>query len=637
VSSRGLPPCPYCGHDHADTVLKCPKTDMVLPLQGRLLEDKFRLLRKLGKGGMASVWLATNIRVDREVAIKLIRPEVLRNEELVARFRSEAKAAGRIDHPNVCDILDFGIGPVGPYIVMEYLRGRTLAQMIKRGGPMPVAMAAKLVRQALAGLMSAHANGIVHRDLKPENVFLHETPGGEPVVKIMDFGVAKFTDGSNEITTEQGALLGTPEYMAPEQFLGADMAEPRTDLWAVGAILYRALTGEHAFKGPTVAATLMRVTHDEPSPLRSLAPDVPEAVEAIVRTCLAKKPEDRYESARVLRSALQPFEDETGGQAGASSLRLLLDRVMAAPDDDDSPEQRATPSPSLRSRDTPLSALPKPDALPDPELAPAAPAKERRLPAMLLPIAKEPAESDAPTKREKLPQKGGGGRGLIAVLLLGALAGAAWLWTEAERAAEDEEETEVAVRGQGGVRSRVENGAIEEDPAEAKHDAGAGVEIAVVDIGGAEAIRIDVGTLDADEIEEAVEIEEAAEDAEAVPDPDPDPVSAPIPSPPTVPFDKFVFAKEVGRRSTHTDARRYCEALALTRHGGYAGWKLPFPSLVRKLIESGAAPPGKYWTSARWHNRAKIFLLPSGKMISSHAERKNARALCIASIPRPPA
>jgi serine/threonine protein kinase len=342
---------------------------MVLPLQGRLLEEKFRLLRKLGKGGMASVWLATNTRVDREVAIKLIRPEVLRNEELVARFRSEAKAAGRIDHPNVCDILDFGIGPVGPYIVMEYLRGRTLSQMIKLGGPMQVGTAAKLVRQALSGLIAAHANGIVHRDLKPENVFLHETPGGEPVVKIMDFGVAKLTDGSSEITTEQGALLGTPEYMAPEQFLGADMAEARTDLWAVGAILYRALTGEHAFKGPTVAATLMRVTHDEPSPLRSLAPGVPEALEAIVCKCLAKKPADRFENARVLRDALAPFEDQVDERSGTSSLRLLLDRVMAAPDDDDAPEQRSTPGSSLRSRDTPLSALPKPAALPDPELS----------------------------------------------------------------------------------------------------------------------------------------------------------------------------------------------------------------------------------------------------------------------------
>ena len=332
-------------------MLKCPKTDMVLSLQGRLLEDKFRMVRRLGKGGMASVWLALNTRVDREVAIKLIRPEVLKNDDLVARFRSEAKAAGRIDHPNVCSILDFGIGPVGPYIVMEYLRGHTLSQMIKRSGPLDVSTAARLVRQALVGLSAAHREGIVHRDLKPENIFLHETPGGKLVVKIMDFGVAKFTDGSSDVTTERGALLGTPEYMAPEQFLGADMAEPRTDVWAMGAILYRALTGKHAFKGPTVAATLMMVTNEEATPMRELVPTVPKKMVDVVARCLAKDPKDRFPSASALRDALASFEvEEDPAHPGTSSLRLLLDRVnLAEPD----------PDPDLPSPDVPL---------PDPEL-----------------------------------------------------------------------------------------------------------------------------------------------------------------------------------------------------------------------------------------------------------------------------
>lgn len=278
---------------------------MPLPLRGRTLSGKFEFVRRLGKGGMASVWLAMNTAVDREVAIKVIRPEVLKDEALVARFRSEAKAAGRIGHPNVCEILDFGVGPIGPYIVMECLRGTNLAQRIRERGNLSADEAVQIVLEALEGLEAAHNCGIVHRDLKPDNVFLHEPVTGPTVVKLMDFGVAKFTDGSAEITTEHGALLGTPEYMAPEQFKGAALATPRTDVWAVGAILYRALTGRHPFKGPTVAATLLMVTHDDPVPLRELAPDVPRSVDEVIARCLSKQPEDRFASVAELRDALE--------------------------------------------------------------------------------------------------------------------------------------------------------------------------------------------------------------------------------------------------------------------------------------------------------------------------------------------
>jgi serine/threonine-protein kinase len=211
TDTDALPPCPYCSADHPAERLKCPDTDMPLPLRGRVLSEKFRFVRRLGKGGMASVWLALNTAVDREVAIKVIRPEVLKNDDLVARFRSEAKAAGRIGHPNICEILDFGVGPIGPYIVMETLDGQNLAQVIRERGRLPADEAVTLVTEALAGLEAAHERGIVHRDLKPENVFLHRPATGDPVVKLMDFGVAKFTDGSAEVTTEHGALLGTPE------------------------------------------------------------------------------------------------------------------------------------------------------------------------------------------------------------------------------------------------------------------------------------------------------------------------------------------------------------------------------------------------------------------------------------------
>jgi serine/threonine protein kinase len=175
--------CPHCGkEEHPPHVLKCPDTDLVLPLEGRVLDAKFKLIRQIGKGGMASVWLAVNTLVDRNVAIKLIRTEVVRRDDTVKRFRAEARAAGRIGHPNICDILDFGSSPIGPYIVMEYLRGRSLAQHIRDDGPLPSGQAVAIVRQALAGLVAAHREGIIHRDLKPENLFIHEPDEGEPIV-----------------------------------------------------------------------------------------------------------------------------------------------------------------------------------------------------------------------------------------------------------------------------------------------------------------------------------------------------------------------------------------------------------------------------------------------------------------------
>ena len=659
---------------------------MVLPLEGRMLEEKFRLVRRLGKGGMASVWLATNTRVDREVAIKLIRPEVLRNEELVGRFRSEAKAAGRIAHPNVCDILDFGIGPVGPYIVMEYLRGLTLSQMIKRGGPMPVPTAVRIVRQALAGLIAAHHHGIIHRDLKPENVFLHETPGGKPVVKIMDFGVAKFTDGTGEITTEQGALLGTPEYMAPEQFLGADMAEPRTDLWAVGAILYRALTGEHAFRGPTVAATLMKVTNDEPPPLRELAPHVPVELEAIVTRCLAKQPSDRFASAKVLRETLLRFEDDEPDDAGTSSLRLLLDRVSAVSDDDEAP---AKSSASMRPKHTPLSALPRPTAvLPDPELGGGTPEAKPTAP-MIAPGSSTRERSrrhEAVWMRVAPPHRRA--PAVIGVLIAGALAAAAWVLLEPEdrdpgasassmqdgQARGDDGDTKSdegaepdPTAGAGPVPSAGAGpdptagaGPVPADGAGPVPSAGAGPDPTA---GAGPVPAAGAGFVPADGPDPAAGSDPTAEPGPASatgaePDPSADPESAgadagaePTADPESdsasgspddadapaadgvIRFDKYVVASVVGKRSGHTDGRRYCEALALTRHGGVAGWKLPWPSLVKKLAAVPGLPGGRYWTSARWHNKVKVFLLPNGKMFSSSAERKVARTLCVANAP----
>jgi serine/threonine-protein kinase len=311
-------PCPGCGELHPDSELRCPSTDVRLPLHGRVLDGRFRLVKILGEGGMAVVWRARNVRVDRDVAIKLIRGSFAKDPEAVSRFLAEAKAAGRSRSPHICDVLDAGTSPIGPYIVMELLNGENLAQRIRGGGALEPKLAVKVVRQALMGLRSAHEAGIVHRDLKPENVFLHRTESRELVAKLMDFGVSKFMAGGRHgPETREGILLGTPRFMSPEQVRGATNADARADIWAMGAILYRALTDQYAFDARDPVDIMMKIRDEDPEPVTKLASEIPEGLSQIVMRCLARGPEDRFQSAAELAEALAPFEDEAVTQPEA--------------------------------------------------------------------------------------------------------------------------------------------------------------------------------------------------------------------------------------------------------------------------------------------------------------------------------
>ena len=283
-----------------------------MPLEGRILDSKFRFTKLLGAGGMGAVWRAQNIRVRKAVAIKLMHPEFAGNPGILDRFRNEATAAGQIGSQHICDIFDFGASVLGPYIVLEMLNGRNFGELIQQYGRTDPGLAAIVMRQALEGLEAAHKVGIVHRDLKPENVFLHEPSPGRLLVKLMDFGISKFSQGGNDGKTGVGVLMGTPEYMSPEQAEGAAGVDQRTDIWAMGAILYKALTGVEAFGGATMAATLVALSTKEPKPIESLAPNVPPELIAVVRKCLAKDPAGRYQSARELSDALAPFEQLAG-------------------------------------------------------------------------------------------------------------------------------------------------------------------------------------------------------------------------------------------------------------------------------------------------------------------------------------
>jgi serine/threonine-protein kinase len=294
-------------------VLVCPKETKVLPLEGRMLDGKFRFTKLLGAGGMGAVWRAQNVRVRKAVAIKLMHPEFAGNPGILDRFKNEATAAGQIGSQHICDIYDFGQSTLGPYIVLEMLNGRSFGELIQQYGRVDPGLAAIVMRQALVGLEAAHQVGIIHRDLKPENIFLHEPTPGHLLVKLMDFGISKFSQGGNDGKTGVGVLMGTPEYMSPEQAEGAASADQRTDIWAMGAILYKALTGVEAFGGATMAATLVALATKEPKPIESFSPNVSPDLIAVVRRCLVKDPAGRYQSARELADALAPFEHMAPG------------------------------------------------------------------------------------------------------------------------------------------------------------------------------------------------------------------------------------------------------------------------------------------------------------------------------------
>lgn len=299
---------------------------------------------ELGKGGMGVVYKARQIVLKRSVALKFVRRD-LGDGQAIARFRTEAEAAARLDHPNIVKIYDYGVSDGRPYLALEFLEGGTLSDRIK-GRPQSGKEAARLVETLARAVQAAHAKGIIHRDLKPANILLQEPgvrsaetganadaiPGmgllthNSMVPKITDFGLAKLVDADQYGTdafrqrTSTGAILGTPAYMAPEQAAGARAIGPAADLWALGAILYELVTGRPPFQGTSSAETLLSVLHDEPLPPRRLQPKLARDLETICLQCLAKKPERRYVQAAALAEDLRRFQAGEAIQARAPGV-----------------------------------------------------------------------------------------------------------------------------------------------------------------------------------------------------------------------------------------------------------------------------------------------------------------------------
>jgi serine/threonine-protein kinase len=255
---------------------------------------------------MGIVFEARHLVLDQPVAVKIVRREFLHNAEALQSFMDEALALAELRGPSVAQVLDAGIQDGMAFIVMELLHGKDLRTVAHESGPMPVAKAAHWVRQAGLAAAEAHAKGIVHCDLKPENLFLAEGPGGEPHIKVIDFGICtRIGAGANDGGVSD---KGSPEYMAPEQLEGDQVVDERADVWALGVVLYELVTGQRPFAGTDVDEIRAAVLHDDPVPMRDLGVAVSESFELLVSTCLKKAPEERFANAARLCEALLRHE-----------------------------------------------------------------------------------------------------------------------------------------------------------------------------------------------------------------------------------------------------------------------------------------------------------------------------------------
>jgi eukaryotic-like serine/threonine-protein kinase len=283
---------------------------------------QYRLLHKLGSGGMGEVFLAEHQLLKRPCALKLIRPDAGADPLALARFEREVQSAARLSHPNSIEIFDYGHADDGTfYYVMEYLPGLSLEALVRQVGPLPAGRVIYLLRQACAGLAEAHALGLVHRDLKPANIFVARRGGESDVAKVLDFGLVKLTrDREAAILTQDLTVSGTPSYMAPEQATAADDLDARADVYALGAVAYFALTGRPPFEGQTAFAIMIAHARDPVVPPSQLRTDVPADLEQVVLKCLAKAPEDRYPDARALCRALASCADANAWNSDQADL-----------------------------------------------------------------------------------------------------------------------------------------------------------------------------------------------------------------------------------------------------------------------------------------------------------------------------
>ncbi len=348
-----------------DTGAETPATNLI----GTTLEGAYRITRLIAEGGMSAVYEAVQLRLKQRLAVKVMARELSSNPEALGRFQREADITSRLRHPHLVTVMDFGTAPAGqPYLVMEYLEGIDLDHRIRQVGKIPLATAVNITKQVASALAAAHEQSIVHRDLKPANVFLVELPGEPDFAKVLDFGISKVRAASTQLT-KASSIIGTPNYMAPEQATGMlEEIDHRTDQWALACIVWEMLSGRPPFAADDMSAVFYQVIHLEPQPLRKQAPDVPEAVEAVLRRGLAKNIADRFPSIREFTNALADAAERPAERAGSTLRtsttgtngverrrrveRRRAERMEAGPDG-----QALLPSSSLWRKVKPIHAL----------------------------------------------------------------------------------------------------------------------------------------------------------------------------------------------------------------------------------------------------------------------------------------
>ncbi len=295
-------------------------------MQGKVLAGRYRLITKLGQGGMGSVWRAEHLTLHTQLAVKLIDPTIAESSEALSRFQREAQSAAELRSSHIVQIIDYGIDENTPFIVMELLEGESLAARLERLGKLAASDAAQILSQVARALTRAHEKGIVHRDLKPDNIFIvHE--GADEVAKVLDFGIAKklgALSSSSGVKTHTGALLGTPYYMSPEQALGQTDIDHRTDIWSLGIIAFECLTGIRPFEKDTLGALLMAICN-EPLPKPSTVASVPPGFDEWFARAAARQLAARFQTAAQAAAELRVI-----GRVMSERPSLVADPAMAA-------------------------------------------------------------------------------------------------------------------------------------------------------------------------------------------------------------------------------------------------------------------------------------------------------------------
>ena len=314
--------CPDCHNSYDDDVLHCPEDGrglgdlpLVDDLIGRTI-GSYRIEKQLGKGGMGAVYMGIHPAIGSKVAIKFLHPQYSHDERIVDRFYNEARAVNVIGHDNILKILDLNVTEDNRhYFVMEFLQGRAVQNLLRQNVAIPLEITGPILVQCCEALEAAHRKGIVHRDLKPDNVYLIVHKGKKNFVKVVDFGIARVTDDEGNSTgkTQTGMVMGTPAYMSPEQGSGqSNKIDGRSDIYSLGCMMYQMATGRLPFPGSNFGEVLIGHLQQAPPPPRSLKPETPEAYEAIILKCLEKRQEDRFQSMKELKLAIEALMDQLG-------------------------------------------------------------------------------------------------------------------------------------------------------------------------------------------------------------------------------------------------------------------------------------------------------------------------------------